>query len=95
VLIGPHATHRELAAARALIAEQPSRWIAQEMVTLSTHPSYDRGKLRPRHVDLRVFVYYGEEAIVVPAALTRVAPSGSLIVNSSRGGGAKDTWLLS
>jgi carboxylate-amine ligase len=95
VLIGPHATHKELAAARALIAEQPSRWIAQELVTLSTHPSYERGKLRPRHVDLRVFVYYGNDAVVVPAALTRVAPAGSLIVNSSRGGGAKDTWLLS
>jgi carboxylate-amine ligase len=95
VLIGPHASEEELAGARSLIDEQPWRWIAQEVVGLSTHPSFDRGKLRPRHVDLRVFVYYGKEVVVVPAALTRVAPAGSLIVNSSRGGGAKDTWLMS
>lgn len=94
VVIGPHASKDELARARGFILEQPWRWIAQETVSLSTHPTFDRGKLRPRHVDLRVFVYYGEEPVVVPAALTRVAPAGSLIVNSSRGGGAKDTWVL-
>ena len=94
VLIGPHASRQELADVRALIAQQPARWIAQETVKLSTHPTLERGKLQPRHVDLRVFVYYGHEPVVVPAALTRVAPQGSLIVNSSRGGGAKDTWLM-
>jgi len=94
VMIGPHASRDELDEARGLISQQPARWIAQETVTLSTHPTLERNKLRPRHIDLRVFVYYGEEPVVVPAALTRVAPSGSLIVNSSRGGGAKDTWLL-
>jgi carboxylate-amine ligase len=94
VVIGPQASDEELARARALILQQPWRWIAQETVSLSTHPTYDRGKLRPRHVDLRVFVYFGNEPVVVPAALTRVAPAGSLIVNSSRGGGAKDTWVL-
>jgi carboxylate-amine ligase len=94
VVIGPQASKDELARARGFILEQPWRWIAQETVSLSTHPTYDRGKLRPRHVDLRVFVYYGTEPVVVPAALTRVAPAGSLIVNSSRGGGAKDTWVL-
>jgi carboxylate-amine ligase len=94
VTIGPYADKNELAEIRGLILQQPARWIAQETVKLSTHPTYDREKLRPRHVDLRVFVYYGREAVVVPAALTRVAPEGSLIVNSSRGGGAKDTWLM-
>jgi carboxylate-amine ligase len=94
VVIGPQANEEELARARGFILEQPWRWIAQETVALSTHPTYERGKLRPRHVDLRVFVYYGKEPVVVPAALTRVAPAGSLIVNSSRGGGAKDTWVL-
>jgi carboxylate-amine ligase len=94
VVIGPRATDRELSEARALIDEQPARWIAQEMVSLSTHPTFDNGRFRPRHIDLRVFVYYGAAPVVVPAALTRVAPPGSMVVNSSRGGGAKDTWLL-
>jgi carboxylate-amine ligase len=96
VVIGPQASDEELADARALITEQPERWIAQETVRLSTHPTFDEraGTFRPRHVDLRVFVYYGAQPVVVPAALTRVAPTGSMVVNSSRGGGAKDTWLL-
>jgi carboxylate-amine ligase len=96
VVIGPHATEQELAQARALIDEQPARWIAQEMVSLSTHPTFDDAHrtFLPRHVDLRVFVYFGASPVVVPAALTRVAPAGSMVVNSSRGGGAKDTWLL-
>ncbi|HEU4577687.1 MAG TPA: carboxylate--amine ligase/circularly permuted type 2 ATP-grasp protein [Polyangiaceae bacterium] len=94
VLIGPHASDAELSRARALIEQQPERWIAQEVVQLSTHPTLSGGRLRPRHIDLRVFVYHGAEPVVVPAALTRVAPPGSLVVNSSRGGGTKDTWLL-
>jgi glutamate---cysteine ligase / carboxylate-amine ligase len=94
VVIGPRASDEEIADVRALILRRPGRWIAQEAVNLSTHPTYERGTFLPRHVDLRVFVYYGDEPVVVPAALTRVAPPGSLIVNSSRGGGAKDTWLL-
>jgi carboxylate-amine ligase len=94
VVIGPRATEQELAEARSLIEEQPARWIAQETVSLSTHPTFDGGAFRPRHVDLRVFVYFGASPVVVPAALTRVAPAGSMMVNSSRGGGAKDTWLL-
>jgi carboxylate-amine ligase len=96
VVIGPQATDQELAEARGLITEQPARWIAQETVRLSTHPTFDERArtFRPRHVDLRVFVYYGAQPVVVPAALTRVAPAGSMVVNSSRGGGAKDTWLL-
>jgi carboxylate-amine ligase len=94
VLIGPHASDAELGRARSLIEQQPERWIAQETVQLSTHPTLSGSRLRPRHVDLRVFVYHGVEPVVVPAALTRVAPPGSLVVNSSRGGGTKDTWLL-
>jgi carboxylate-amine ligase len=94
VLIGPRATEQELAETRAAIEGEPARWIAQDPVALSTHPTFDGAKLTPRHVDLRVFVYYGATPVVVPAALTRVAPAGSMVVNSSRGGGAKDTWLL-
>jgi carboxylate-amine ligase len=93
VVVGPRASDEELSTVRQLIAEQPNRWIAQETVMLSTHPTFTGTRLRPRHVDLRVFVYYGAEPVVVPAALTRVAPQGSLVVNSSRGGGGKDTWL--
>jgi carboxylate-amine ligase len=101
VVIGPQATERELAELRARIDEQPARWIAQELVPLSTHPTFDAPKEKrvecpfsPRHVDLRVFVYYGASPVVAPAPLTRMAPAGSMVVNSSRGGGAKDTWLL-
>lgn len=94
VVVGPRASERELSEARELIEQQPARWIAQRTISLSTHPTLEQGHLEPRHVDLRVFVYYGKEPIVVPAALTRVAASGSMVVNSSRGGGAKDTWLL-
>ena len=101
VVIGPQATDRELAELRARIDDQPARWIAQEIVPLSTHPTFDPSRepgtdrlFSPRHVDLRVFVYYGASPVVAPAPLTRAAPAGSLVVNSSRGGGAKDTWLL-
>jgi carboxylate-amine ligase len=94
VVVGPRASQRELAEARALIEQQPDRWIAQDTVLLSTHPTLSGSRFEPRHVDLRVFVYQGAEPVVAPAALTRVAPAGSLIVNSSRGGGGKDTWLL-
>ncbi len=94
VVIGRHATEQELEHTRRLILDQPERWIAQRTIELSTHPTINGSSLRPQHVDLRVFVYYGAEPVVVPAALTRVAPAGTLVVNSSRGGGAKDTWLL-
>jgi len=102
VLIGPSASEQELAEQMRLIEAAPARWIAQDVVALSTHPTFegdgdggdDGPRFQPRHVDLRVFVYQGSETIVVPAALTRVAPEGTMVVNSSRGGGAKDTWLL-
>jgi carboxylate-amine ligase len=95
VLIGPHAERDELEAVRTQILAAPHRWIAQETQQLSTHPVFDGVRLAPRHVDLRAFVFLTEhEAWVAPAALTRVAPEGSLVVNSSRGGGSKDTWIL-
>ena len=94
VLIGPRATEAELEAARARIVAAPGRWVAQDVVTLSTHPTITDGRIEPRHVDLRAFVLSGHDVLTAPAALTRVAPAGDLIVNSSRGGGSKDTWLL-
>ena len=94
IVIGPHATAQDLAAVRRQILAAPHRWVAQEVVQLSTHPVFDGHQLTPRHVDLRAFVFTGVEPVVAPAALTRVAPAGSMIVNSSRGGGSKDTWLL-
>ncbi|GAB7037933.1 MULTISPECIES: carboxylate--amine ligase/circularly permuted type 2 ATP-grasp protein [Catenuloplanes] len=94
VVIGPYASDSELTALRRQVTAAPHRWIAQEVVSLSTHPVFDGHRLAPRHVDLRAFVFLGEGAEVGSAALTRVAPEDSLIVNSSRGGGAKDTWLL-
>ncbi|HEY2734918.1 MAG TPA: carboxylate--amine ligase/circularly permuted type 2 ATP-grasp protein, partial [Polyangiales bacterium] len=95
VLIGPCAEREELDAIRKQILAAPHRWIAQETQHLSTHPVFDGTRLTPRHVDLRAFVFLTEsEAWVAPAALTRVAPEGSLVVNSSRGGGSKDTWIL-
>lgn len=94
VLIGPLASAKELEATRRQILTAPHRWIAQEMVALSTLPTFDGERLVPRHVDLRAFVFHGDDMVVAPAALTRVAPAGSMVVNSSRGGGSKDTWLL-
>ncbi len=94
IVIGPDASPAELAEVRARILAEPHRWIAQETVTLSTHPTLADGRLEARAVDLRAFVCTGAEPVVVPIALTRVAPRGSRIVNSSQGGGSKDTWLM-
>jgi glutamate---cysteine ligase / carboxylate-amine ligase len=94
VLIGPYASDKELEATRRQILTAPHRWIAQETVSLSTLPIFDGERLVSRHVDLRAFVFHGDQLTVAPAALTRVAPAGSMVVNSSRGGGSKDTWLL-
>ena len=101
VMIGPEATEQELAERRKDLIGHPERFVAQDVVRLSTHPTFDGQGLYPHHVDLRAFVHLradGEgnvSAHMAPAALTRVAPSGSMIVNSSRGGGGKDTWILS
>ena len=96
VVIGPRATDAELAEVRRQIEDDPRGWIAQEVVSLSRHPTLIDGSPRPRHVDLRPFVVTrGDEIDVIPGGLTRVAlTEGSLIVNSSQGGGSKDTWVL-
>lgn len=94
IVIGPESDSSELAELAATIQAHPENWVAQDLVSLSTHPTFTGTQLEPRAIDLRAFVLLGEKAEVAPAALTRVAPSGSMIVNSSRGGGAKDTWIL-
>ncbi len=96
VVIGPHASEQELEHMRETIAAHPERWIAQDVVRLSTVPTVaGDGRLVPRHVDLRPFAVFGERIDIVPGGLTRVAlQEGSMIVNSSRGGGSKDTWVL-
>ncbi|GIH94190.1 glutamate--cysteine ligase [Planobispora siamensis] len=93
VVVGPEASAAELAGLRDRIAASPGRWVAQETIPLATHPSFDGERLSPRVVDLRAFVLSGETVAVPPAALTRVAPAGSLIADSSPEGGSKDTWL--
>jgi uncharacterized circularly permuted ATP-grasp superfamily protein len=93
--IGPVATEAELADCRRRLLAKPRAYIAQETIALSRHPTFVDGAFGPRHVDLRPFVLMGEDVTVVPGGLTRVAlPEGSLVVNSSQGGGSKDTWVL-
>jgi len=98
VLIAPHAEREDIEATRAEVIADPKAWIAQRMVMLSTHPTVvEGGRLAPRHIDLRPFVFLGEGATprVLPGGLTRVARSeGALVVNSSQNGGAKDTWVM-
>jgi carboxylate-amine ligase len=96
VLIGPRASAAQLRAVREEIERRPDAWVAQETVALSTHPTVIDGRLEPRHIDVRPFVFYdGEHVRALPGGLTRVAlEAGQLIVNSSRGGGGKDTWVL-
>jgi uncharacterized circularly permuted ATP-grasp superfamily protein len=98
VLIAPHADRADIEATREQVIADPSAWIAQRMVMLSTHPTVvEGGRLAPRHIDLRPFVFLGEGATprVLPGGLTRVARSeGALVVNSSQNGGAKDTWVM-
>ncbi|MDT5179273.1 MAG: glutamate---cysteine ligase / carboxylate-amine ligase [Mycobacterium sp.] len=100
VLIGPDASTQQLQDRRRELETQPERFIAQEAIALSTHPTFDGEGMYPHHVDLRAFVHLrsgGGDAVtahVMPAGLTRVAAHGSRIVNSSSGGGSKDTWIL-
>jgi uncharacterized circularly permuted ATP-grasp superfamily protein len=96
VFIGPQASAAECERQARLIQSRPDRFIAQELVHLSTAPTeVGDGRLAPRHVDLRPFAVFGEEIRIVPGGLTRVAlREGSMIVNSSQGGGSKDTWVL-
>jgi uncharacterized circularly permuted ATP-grasp superfamily protein len=95
IVIGRSASDEELEETRANIEANPRGYIAQEVVELSTHPTFAGDGLAPRHIDLRPFIVTGETTRVVAGGLTRVAlREGSLIVNSSQGGGSKDTWVL-
>ncbi len=95
MLIGPHATKAERVAFAKKIAAKPSNYIAQPTLSLSTCPSNVGKGSSPRHVDLRPFVLVGDRVRITPGGLTRVAlKKGSLVVNSSQGGGTKDTWVL-
>ena len=96
MLIGPASTAEEREIFRDKIRANPRAFIAQPTISLSQHPTYVDGKLSGRHIDLRPFILFGEEIKVLPGGLTRVAlREGSLVVNSSQGGGSKDTWVLS
>ena len=95
MLIGPAATRAEIEDFRAALIANPSGYIAQPTLALSTCPTYVDSGIAPRHIDLRPFVLSGKEVQMVPGGLTRVAlKEGSLVVNSSQGGGTKDTWVL-
>ncbi|QTQ35257.1 putative protein UCP005522 [Aromatoleum petrolei] len=95
MLVGPAATKAEIEQFRAVLVAHPDKYIAQPTLALSTCPTYIDGGIAPRHIDLRPFVLSGKEVSLVPGGLTRVAlREGSLVVNSSQGGGTKDTWVL-
>ncbi|MFC3230064.1 circularly permuted type 2 ATP-grasp protein [Marinibaculum pumilum] len=95
MLVGPKASKSEVAAYRERVLKDPGAFIAQPTLALSTCPTFVADGIAPRHVDLRPFVLSGEQVQVVPGGLTRVAMAeGSLVVNSSQGGGTKDTWVL-
>jgi uncharacterized circularly permuted ATP-grasp superfamily protein len=95
MLVGPHATPAQRAEFAGRIKARPADYIAQPTLALSTVPTVANGGIAPRHVDLRPYILFGREIRVVPGGLTRVAlREGSLVVNSSQGGGTKDTWVL-
>jgi uncharacterized circularly permuted ATP-grasp superfamily protein len=97
IVIGPKADERTLSELAVKVAASPRDWIAQKPIGLSTSPTLINGRIAPRHVDLRPFaINDGEKVWVLPGGLTRVAlPEGELVVNSSQGGGSKDTWVMS
>ena len=95
MLIGPKATKEEIEKFRELIKDDPRNFIAQPPIMLSRHPTWCGGGFEGRHIDLRPYILPGEKTTIVPGGLTRVAlRKGSLVVNSSQGGGSKDTWVL-
>ena len=95
LLVGPHATQRKRAQFARLIEANPRNYIAQPTLSLSTAPTYIDDVVEPRHLDLRPFILSGANTWVTPGGLTRVAlVKGSLVVNSSQGGGSKDTWIV-
>ena len=95
VVIGPTASADQLAATRQAMRDEPTRWIVQDVVSLSTQPTIVDGVPQPRHVDLRPFVFFDGREVTVPrGGLTRVAlEEGQMVVNSSQDGGAKATWV--
>jgi uncharacterized circularly permuted ATP-grasp superfamily protein len=94
-VLGPRSSQAELAECRERILANPRNFVAQPMLSLSRVPTVVGDSLEGRHVDLRPFILYGEEIYVLPGGLTRVAlVKGSLVVNSSQGGGSKDTWVV-
>jgi uncharacterized circularly permuted ATP-grasp superfamily protein len=96
MLLGPYSTREQIEAFRRQIIANPRNYIAQPTLAISRAPCIVDKQIEPRHVDLRPFVLFGEQVTVVPGGLTRVAlKRGSLVVNSSQGGGSKDTWVLS
>jgi uncharacterized circularly permuted ATP-grasp superfamily protein len=95
MLVGPTSTTEEIKLFREKIVAEPEKYIAQPTLSLSTCPTYVESGIAPRHIDLRPYVLSGKEITMVPGGLTRVAlKEGSLVVNSSQGGGTKDTWVL-
>jgi len=95
MLMGPFAAKKEIEAYLAQMKKAPGSYIAQPLIELSSHPTYVGGRFEPRRIDLRPFILYGETIRVLPGGLTRVAlREGSYVVNSSQGGGSKDTWVL-
>lgn len=95
MLVGPKASRDEIERFRAKLSEDPANYIAQPTLALSTVPTFVEQGVAPRHVDLRPYCLVGERIELVPGGLTRVAlKEGSLVVNSSQGGGVKDTWVL-
>ena len=95
IMIGPHASAATHQRYRRLIEDNPRNYIAQPTLSLSTAPTYCDGEVAPRHLDLRPFILQGKDTWVTAGGLTRVAlKQGSLVVNSSQGGGSKDTWIV-
>jgi len=95
MMIGPHASKDEIAKFRAAIIADPRGYVAQPVISLSRSPCYVDGAVEGRHIDLRPYILSGEKTVIIPGGLTRVAMRrGSLVVNSSQGGGSKDTWVL-
>ena len=95
MLIGPHSTKEEQEKFKELIKSNPRNYIAQPTLQLSKAPCFINGEVDSRHIDLRPYILFGEKITIMPGGLTRVAlKKGSLVVNSSQGGGSKDTWVL-
>jgi uncharacterized circularly permuted ATP-grasp superfamily protein len=95
MLIGAHSTKAQRLEFKRRISANPRNYIAQPTLALSRAPCFVNSEVEARHVDLRPYILYGESVMIVPGGLTRVAlQRGSLVVNSSQGGGSKDTWVL-